>query len=266
MIDAHYRSVAPGRAVDCINLGLPSETASGLSEPDHPFPRPDVHERLERALARTKPDLVVACYGMNDGIYHPFSEERFAAYRRGIDRLIEEVEAAGARLVLLTPPPFDPVPLRKSGKLRPKDAEKHAWFAAYDGYDDVLRRYATWLRARRGRVEMVVDIRAPVVEYLKRRRSEDPEFTLASDGIHLNAQGHRLIAHAVLERWGETPRDIPEAVLRLSAEREKILRHAWLSHVGHQRPGIAEGLPIEEARTRAAAIETRIRDAVEDEK
>ena len=32
---------------EMINLGLPSETACGLSEPDHPFPRPDVHERLE---------------------------------------------------------------------------------------------------------------------------------------------------------------------------------------------------------------------------
>ena len=52
-----------------INLGLPSETCSGLSEPDHPFPRPDVHERLDRALAKIKPDVVFACYGMNDGIY-----------------------------------------------------------------------------------------------------------------------------------------------------------------------------------------------------
>ena len=35
-----------GQAVpEMINLGLPSETACGLSEPDHPFPRPDVHER-----------------------------------------------------------------------------------------------------------------------------------------------------------------------------------------------------------------------------
>ncbi len=65
---------------ESINLGLPSETCSGLSEPDHPFPRPDVHERLDRALAAAKADLVVACYGMNDGIYYPFSEERFAAY------------------------------------------------------------------------------------------------------------------------------------------------------------------------------------------
>ncbi|MEI2725571.1 MAG: hypothetical protein V9H26_19255 [Verrucomicrobiota bacterium] len=47
------------------------------------FPRPDLHERLGRVLEKTKPDQVVACYGMNDGIYLPFSEERFAEVSSG---------------------------------------------------------------------------------------------------------------------------------------------------------------------------------------
>ena len=58
-----------------INLGLPGETVTGLSEPGHPFPRPNVHERFGRVLAGGKPDLVFACYGMNDGIYYPFSDD-----------------------------------------------------------------------------------------------------------------------------------------------------------------------------------------------
>ena len=55
-----------------IPLGLASETVSGLSEEGHAggkFPRPDLHERLDRVLEKTKPQLVFACYGMNDGIY-----------------------------------------------------------------------------------------------------------------------------------------------------------------------------------------------------
>src|SRR5205823_282816 len=99
-----------------------------LSEPDHPFPRPDVHERLERVLAKTKPDIVVAAYGMNDGIYYPFSKFRFVAYQQGINKLIDKVKAAGAKLVLLTPSMFDPLPLKKSGKLLPKGEKKYAWF------------------------------------------------------------------------------------------------------------------------------------------
>ncbi|TXT28529.1 MAG: G-D-S-L family lipolytic protein, partial [Planctomycetota bacterium] len=64
----------PNRTTEFINLGLPSETCSGLSEDGHAggkFPRPDVHERLQRVLDKLKPDLVVACYGMNCGIYLP---------------------------------------------------------------------------------------------------------------------------------------------------------------------------------------------------
>src|SRR4051812_9398569 len=60
--------------IDYLNLGLPSETVSGLSEAGHAggrFPRPDLHERLQRTLEKTKPDLVFVCYGMNDGIYYP---------------------------------------------------------------------------------------------------------------------------------------------------------------------------------------------------
>ena len=62
----------PKLDIDIISVGLSSETTSGLSEAGHAggkFPRPCVHERLDRALAAVKPAVVVACYGMNDGIY-----------------------------------------------------------------------------------------------------------------------------------------------------------------------------------------------------
>src|SRR5262245_13658459 len=79
-LEAYAVTRSPERHLEFINLGLPSETVSGLSEPGHAggsFPRPDLHERLARVLALTQPDVVVACYGMNDGIYYPFAEERF---------------------------------------------------------------------------------------------------------------------------------------------------------------------------------------------
>ena len=43
----------PSHRCEMLDLGLPSETISGLSEPGHAggkFPRPDLHERLERVL------------------------------------------------------------------------------------------------------------------------------------------------------------------------------------------------------------------------
>src|SRR6266576_7102721 len=71
-LDAYLCTRFPDKRFELINLGLPSETVSGLSEPDHPYPRPNVHERIAAALAKTKPNIVVACYGMNDGICYPF--------------------------------------------------------------------------------------------------------------------------------------------------------------------------------------------------
>ena len=52
---------------------------------------------LDRVLARTKPDVVVLCYGMNDGIYYPFSEERFKKYQDGMTDVIDRVTKAGAK-------------------------------------------------------------------------------------------------------------------------------------------------------------------------
>src|SRR4051812_6918124 len=142
-LDAYLFTRFPGQRFELLNLGLPSETVSGLSEPDHPYPRPDIHERLERVLAKTKPDVVVACYGMNDGIYYPFGEERLKKYQEGTQRLIDRVTKAGAKVVLMTPAPFDPQPVK--AKLLPASAEKFSWLRPYEGYDDVLGRYSEWL-------------------------------------------------------------------------------------------------------------------------
>src|SRR6476646_10487936 len=67
-IEAYFTTHFPQRQIEFLNLGLPSETVSGLSEDGHAggsFPRPDLHERLARVLEKTRPDTVIACYGMN---------------------------------------------------------------------------------------------------------------------------------------------------------------------------------------------------------
>jgi len=266
LIEASVRSEFSAQVPVLINLGLPSETCSGLSEPDHPFPRPDVHERLERALDKVRPDVVFACYGMNDGIYYPFSEQRFAAYRRGIDRLIKKVKAAGARLVLMTPPAFDPLPLKQQGKLLPAGADKYAWFSIYEGYDDVLKRYSKWIMQQQDRVDLTIDLHTPVNLYIAQRREQQPDFTMSPDGVHLNEEGHRVLAKVILvalgkgkEALGKENIQLHPDRLKLVKERQKLLHAAWLRHVGHQRPGVKSGLPLEEAFKKAAALDRRIR-------
>jgi len=323
----------PATPVEVLNLGLPSETVSGLSEDGHAggaFPRPVLRERLGRVLERTRPDSVIACYGMNDGIYLPFDSARFTAYRKGIDGLERAVRDAGARFHLLTPPVFD--------------QRRGAAGASFD-YDTVLDRYAHWLRSRRG--TRAVDTRTGILRHLAIRRRTNPEAHLAPDGVHLLPFGHWFVAEGafkalalpaaaepvelsvdgvarrveiplpcpmdpawdpaavrlerIAERWGRSPvraadaadgryvlraggrtlaafdaaalrrgvdlaevselplRPRATAVLSATAERQRVLRDAWLASVGHLRPGMPAGLPFsqatDEGRRRATEIE-----------
>ena len=177
LFDAFIFTQFPDRHIEVIDCGLPSETVSGLSEAGHAggkFPRPDVHERLDRVLATVKPDLVFACYGMNCGIYLPFDEARFAAYQAGIRKLREKVEKSGAKIIHLTPPVFDPLPI--AARVKPADAVKDG--DMFDGYNGVLDRYSAWL-VEQGKAEgwRVIDTHSAMAAALAEKRRTDPAFT-----------------------------------------------------------------------------------------
>ena len=126
IIDAALIAQHPEVTKEIIPLGLSSETVSGLSEDGHAggkFPRPDLHERLDRVLEKAKPQLVFACYGMNDGIYYPLGAVRTKAFQDGMKKLHDKVTATGARIVHLTPPVFDPVPIK--ARLLPAGLDKY---------------------------------------------------------------------------------------------------------------------------------------------
>ena len=249
-----------------IPLGLSSETVSGLSEEGHAggkFPRPDLHERLDRALEKAKPQLVFACYGMNDGIYLPLGAERTKAFQNGMKKLHDKVTAAGARIIHLTPPVFDPVPIAQ--KVAP--ADKVDGSHPYKGYNEVLDFYADWLLDMRSEAKWTVyDIHGPMNAAIAEKRKTAPQFTFSKDGVHPGPEGHVLMARAILDAWGlkvkadGTP-DHPNgaAILAVIKKKHSILRPAWLSHVGHKRPGNAPGLPIEEALKKAAELDAEAR-------
>ncbi len=199
-LDACLRTRFPEREFELLDLGLPSETVSGLSEPGHAggaFPRPDLHERLDRVLVKTKPDLIIACYGMNDGIYFPFSDERFAKYQDGVQRLVQRAAKDRIPIILLTPPTFDPIPLKE----HTLPAGRTAYPMPYHDYNQVLDRYADWLLAQRSQGWTIIDIHGPMNHHLAARRRQTPDYLLAGDGVHANAFGHWLFTQQILVAW-----------------------------------------------------------------
>jgi len=264
-LEAYFAVHFPDRNFEVIDVGLPSETVSGLSEKGHAggaFPRPDLHERLDRVLAKTKPDLVFACYGMNDGIYLPYAEDRFGKFRDGILRLRAKVEAAGAQLVHLTPPTFDPGPLGKRAVAKDaKGSDK-----PFELYNDTLGRYSEWLLAQRAKGWRVIDIHGPMDQALAERRATNPDFRFAGDGVHPNVAGHWVIARAVLDGLGQATDDFTTNasyadLIKLVHARGRILTDAWLTETRHLRPGMNKGLPLAEAKAKASELEPKIREA-----
>lgn len=252
----------PKQHFEFINMGLPSETVSGLSEEGHAdgkFPRPDLHERLQRVLAITTPDLVFACYGMNDGIYLPFDNSRFEKYKDGINWLHKMIVKSGAKIVHLTPPVYDEL---KGNKI---------------GYANTLDKYADWIISQKRTAHwQVADIHYPMKNFLEARRkinapSYIPGFAFAEDGVHPNEAGHWLMAKSILLYLGEKDAanagDIHKAIalnnngdiiLNLVAQRQLLMKDAWLAAAGHKRPGMNAGLPLAEAKIKAAEIERQI--------
>jgi lysophospholipase L1-like esterase/pimeloyl-ACP methyl ester carboxylesterase len=241
-----------------LDLGLSSETVSGLSEPGHAggaFPRPDLHERLDRVLAQTKPNLVFACYGMNCGIYHPLSDERFAAYKKGISTLREKVLATGARIVFLTPPVFDALPIAK--RLLPAGLE--AYPQPYQGYDDVLAAYGDWLVGQRLSGWTVLDLHTAMKAALGEQRKTKTDYTYAADGVHPNEAGHRIFAGLINDYLGLTTVVENHIVLEKIESKQRLLKDAWLSATGHKRPGVKPGLPLPQAQEQAASLDAAAR-------
>lgn len=227
------------------NLALPSETASGLSEPGHAggsFSRPDLHERLGRVLSQYKPTLVLACYGINDGLYLPLDSARTQAFRNGIIKLRQACIQAGAKVIIITPPLYAPD--------RPKD---------FINYDGVLDTYAQWLVDQRAASWQVIDIRPHLRAAIAGAKKEAPKFIYAKDGIHPGPEGHTFIAQAVwsqlapMMKWKlDTPfADGPK--FKLLQQSMTVLRDAWLKQTGHLRPGLPSGLPLEQAEARSNA-------------
>ena len=205
-LETLMRLRSPGKSFEVHNHGISSETISGTSEPDHDPRRPWAHERFSRDLADWRPTLVFSCFGMNDGNYHPFDQERFEKYQAGIHRLIERVEkeAGTKRLVISTPPPFDAYQ-RGNGD---KKAQSYGYKYPAINYDDTLGRYSDWLLTLKDKGQTVIDLHGPINRHMANRRKQRVSFTLMPDAVHPNSTGHAVMAITMAKALGlNTSRD-----------------------------------------------------------
>ena len=219
-----------------INHGISSETISGTSEPDHDPRRPDAQNRFERDVENWEPDVLVACFGMNDGNYLPPDLAPFDAYHAGVNKLIDRTKRAGIpQLILLTPPPFDPY--------RRQTGDQNATFYGYKfaaiNYDETLSRFSDWLiKLQELPALRVVDLHTAINAHLAARRKEKVSFYVAGDAVHPNSTGHMLMAANLLKGLGPIPaiataevdvktKDVRSGRIRFETPGDALLRFTW---------------------------------------
>ncbi|RLS42109.1 MAG: lipolytic enzyme [Planctomycetota bacterium] len=231
-VEYYLQKQNPSLNFDIINAGLASETTSGLTEEGHPGPRPCIHDRLDRALADIKPELVIACYGMNDGIYKPLSKEREEAFHNGIMWLVEKCLATGAEVILVTPPAFD------------VDCQGGVKASGFD-YNSVLDVYADWELKTRPGGATVIDLHIPMSKQVKPCREAGHPLHNHGDGVHPADMGHFVIAQAIMQGLamplpeGDLAKQMAEAqadpLYQLVRKRQSARGNGWLHYIGFTR-------------------------------
>ena len=242
----YLEKLYPQKNFDVYGLGLSSETVSGLSEENHAggaFPRPCLFERLGRLLERVKPDVVFACYGVNDGIYLPLDPERFATFQNGIKRLVDQCQAAGVtEIYLITPPIFDFSP--KAGELN---------------YDSVMTEYAAWELTVKIPGVHVIDLHTAM---RKARDARTEPFS--RDHVHPGDEGHLLMAKTILAAFGVQIPDENIAAIKhdplfklVDSKRRSRWAH-WMQHIGYTREKTVPPQPLGNTEVEEAKIQEKI--------
>ena len=190
MLQDYVDTNHPALELTFLNWGKSSETITGLTEKDHPGPRPYLFERLDGLLDTIKVNLVLFCYGINCGIYGKPSQELFERYTIGVYSFLEKIKQRELKAVLLTPPPLV---LDDSGNSETKAQNDFGYKNPYHNYqEEVLQEFKAIIETITHETLLgTVDIQSPLLRYKDNCYSDDP--------IHPNKNGHQLITNTIVE-------------------------------------------------------------------
>ena len=245
-MDYFLQKSRPQLRFEVYPLGLSSETLSGLSEAGHAggkFPRPSLFERLGRTLEKMKPEVVFACYGINDGIYQPLDETRFKAFQTGVTKLLDQCQAAGVKQVyLVTPPIFDAT--TKPGEFN---------------YDSVMTAYAAWEMQLKRPGLTVIDLHTAM------RKARDARTEVFSrDRVHPGDDGHLLMARTILAGAGVTTLDITakeamaDPLFKAVDQLRKLRASKWMAYIGYSRERVVAPTPLGDADEQVAKLQAKV--------
>jgi lysophospholipase L1-like esterase len=161
--------------VDVVNAGIGGQS-TGQALP-----------RMQKDVIDEKPDAVVILFGTNDsrlkepGVYVPVDK-----YEANLTSMIDQCEAAGAKVVICTIPPI------KAEKYFTRHSRVH--FNAAGGFEKVLGEY-------RAAAIHVAEVKKTGLVNLGEELAKAPD-SIGEDGVHPSPKGKELIAKLVADVVG----------------------------------------------------------------
>jgi hypothetical protein len=219
----------PGSNATFRNIGWAGDTVDGDARRHFTDP-PDQYERLISEVTSTHPTVLFVGYGSNvpfdgDDDGDGSGDGALTRFEDGLNRLLDDlVEATGARIVLLSPPPHE---IRAS----PVPEE------LVSGYNEVLQQVADVVGRTAGqRGHRFADVFSGL-----QNLDLHEEVPITTDGVSLNDVGYYYVAHLIEEALG-------------------LPRRGWSATIGPERhDGSEDGASVVEAGASVIEAETNER-------
>jgi lysophospholipase L1-like esterase len=171
----------PGKRITVRNLGWSGDTVHGEARGRFDFDKPDVcFKQLVDLTLQLKPTVIFISYGTNESFE---GQEGLPKFEKGMEKLLDALKPANARIVLFAPLPFEKAP----GLTDPKPMnEKLAM------YRDAIKAIAE------KRNHAFVDLIGRIKEF-------NLDFRWTANGMHLSEMGYLTTAAFLIYGEQTTP-------------------------------------------------------------
>ena len=167
------------------NLGWSGDTVFGDARRGFDLDKPDIgRKRLVDLTLAERPTVILLCYGGNEAFEGAAGLEKF---KKGYEKLLDELAPAKARIILMSPPPMEykrePLPDQ-----RPYNDRLVAYRDEIKALAEARKLYFADLFLMIGRIDG------------ERPLGEDSDLT--DNGLHLTERGYRGTARLFLQALG----------------------------------------------------------------
>jgi lysophospholipase L1-like esterase len=146
---------------------------------------PGGNNRFKRDVLTFKPTAMTVDFGMNDGGYSAFNQDRFNNYMKGLQGMADQAKAANIRVAWITPQPVEPAEMGPA---------KTVYNSTLEKFSEGVKQIADKNQGR------FVDQFHPFLDVLDKARAADPKNRIGGgDAVHPGPTGQSLMAYNILK-------------------------------------------------------------------